>query len=133
MATDRYNRYSRLYRPESLFPNFKIANATIHFDESSPHLHIIGVAYKDGNKNGMYKQVGKATVFNKESLILYFQVHKDIRYDWRGDKIGGLPPAEWNCYTTDGKIDYDKMAVNPIFVSGIESIVKANAKSLKNH
>lgn len=69
--------------------------------------------------------------FNKESLILYFQVHKDIRYDWRGDKIGGLPPAEWNCYTTDGKIDYDKMAVNPIFVSGIESIVKANDMKLK--
>lgn len=54
---------------EVVVPNFKIANATIHFDESSPHLHIIGVAYKDGNKNGMYKQVGKATVFNKESLI----------------------------------------------------------------
>lgn len=54
---------------EAIVPNFKIANATIHFDESSPHLHIIGVAYKDGNKNGMYKQVGKATVFNKESLI----------------------------------------------------------------
>ncbi|MDO5849980.1 MAG: plasmid recombination protein [Methanobacteriaceae archaeon] len=54
---------------EVVVPNFKIANATIHFDESSPHLHIIGIAYKDGNKNGMYKQVGKATVFNKESLI----------------------------------------------------------------
>jgi len=33
---------------EEVVPNFKIANATIHFDESSPHLHIVGVPFKDG-------------------------------------------------------------------------------------
>ena len=54
---------------EELLPNFKIANATIHYDEHSPHLHIVGVAFKDGNKNGMKKQVGKSDVFNKTSLI----------------------------------------------------------------
>lgn len=35
---------------EEVVPNFKIANATIHFDESSPHLHIVGVPFKDGMK-----------------------------------------------------------------------------------
>lgn len=25
----------------------------LHFDESSPHLHIVGVPFKDGMKNGM--------------------------------------------------------------------------------
>ena len=53
---------------EEVVPNFKIANATIHFDESSPHLHIVGVPFKDGMKNGMEKQVGKSDVFNKVSL-----------------------------------------------------------------
>ena len=53
---------------EEVIPNFKIANATIHFDESSPHLHIVGVPFKDGMKNGMEKQVGKSDVFNKISL-----------------------------------------------------------------
>ena len=53
---------------EEVVPNFKIANATIHFDESSPHLHIVGVPFKDGMKNGMEKQVGKSDVFNKISL-----------------------------------------------------------------
>ncbi len=38
---------------EEVVPNFKISNATIHFDESSPHLHIVGVPFKDGMKNGM--------------------------------------------------------------------------------
>ena len=54
---------------EEVVPNFKIANATIHFDESSPHLHIVGVPFKDGMKNGMEKQVGKSDVFTKVSLV----------------------------------------------------------------
>ena len=53
---------------ENIVSNFKIANATIHFDESSPHLHIVGVPFKEGSKNGMVVQVGKSDVFTKESL-----------------------------------------------------------------
>ncbi len=53
---------------ENMVPNFKIANATIHFDESSPHLHIVGVPFKDGSKNGMVVQVGKSDVFTTDSL-----------------------------------------------------------------
>ena len=43
---------------ELLVPNFKIASAIIHYDETSPHLHIVGVPIKFNNKNGMKKQVG---------------------------------------------------------------------------
>lgn len=53
---------------EKIVPSFKVANAVVHYDEASPHLHIVGVPVKDGNKNGMKKQVGKSTVFTKESL-----------------------------------------------------------------
>ena len=53
---------------EKIIPNFKIANATIHFDESSPHLHIVGIAIKENCKTGMNKQVGKTSVFTIESL-----------------------------------------------------------------
>lgn len=53
---------------EKLAPNFKIASAIIHYDETSPHLHIIGVPIKYKNKYGMSKQVGKSDVFTKESL-----------------------------------------------------------------
>ena len=54
---------------ELLVPNFKVASAVIHYDETSPHMHIIGVPVKYKNKNGMEKQVGKSDVFTKESLI----------------------------------------------------------------
>ena len=55
---------------ELIVPNFKIANATIHFDESSPHLHIIGVPFKEDCKRGLERQVGKSTIFTKESLSI---------------------------------------------------------------
>ena len=54
---------------EMLVPNFKVASAIIYYDETSPHLHIVGVPIKYKNKNGMEKQVGKSDVFTKESLI----------------------------------------------------------------
>ena len=36
-----------------IVPNFKVANATIHFDETSPHMHVIGVPVIDNCKKGM--------------------------------------------------------------------------------
>lgn len=53
---------------ELLVPNFKVASAIIHYDETSPHMHIVGVPIKYKNKNGISKQVGKSDVFTKSSL-----------------------------------------------------------------
>ena len=68
------SRMSEVYRKqvndlELLVPNFKVASAIIHYDETSPHMHIVGVTIKYKNRNGMEKQVGKSNVFTKESLI----------------------------------------------------------------
>ena len=49
-------------------PEFKVANAVIHYDETSPHMHIIGVPIKDNYKKGMKKQVAKSQIFTKSSL-----------------------------------------------------------------
>ena len=51
-----------------ILPSFKVANATIHFDETSPHMHVIGVPVIENCKRGMEKQVGKSQLFTKESL-----------------------------------------------------------------
>ena len=51
-----------------IVPEFKIANAVIHFDEVSPHMHLVGVPIKDDYKRGMRKQPAKSKVFTKESL-----------------------------------------------------------------
>ena len=51
-----------------ILPTFKIANATIHFDETSPHMHVIGVPVIENCKRGMKKQVGKSQLFTKNLL-----------------------------------------------------------------
>ena len=53
---------------ELLVPNFKIASAIIHYDETSPHMHIVGVPIKYKNKYGPSIQVGKSDVFTKTFL-----------------------------------------------------------------
>ena len=51
-----------------IVPTFKIANATIHFDETSPHMHVVGVPVVENCTRGMKKQVGKSKLFTKISL-----------------------------------------------------------------
>lgn len=53
---------------ELLLPNFKICSAIIHYDETAPHLHIVGVPIKYNCKTGMSMQVGKTDVFTRNSL-----------------------------------------------------------------
>ena len=54
---------------ELLMPNFKVCSAIIHYDETSPHMHIVGVPIKHNCKTGMSKQVGKTDVFTRTSLM----------------------------------------------------------------
>ena len=51
-----------------IVPDFKIANATIHFDEVSPHMHIVGIPVSYDCKRGMKKQVVKSKLFTKNTL-----------------------------------------------------------------
>ena len=51
-----------------IVPDFKIANATIHFDEVSPHMHIVGIPISYDCKRGMKKQVVKSKLFTKTTL-----------------------------------------------------------------
>ena len=64
--TDVYNE--QVQELSKILPDFKIANATIHYDETSPHMHVIGVPLIDNCKRGMKKQVGKSQLFTKTLL-----------------------------------------------------------------
>ena len=64
--TDVYNE--QIQDLVKILPTFKVANATIHFDETSPHMHVIGVPVIDNCTRGMKKQVGKSQLFTKETL-----------------------------------------------------------------
>lgn len=49
-------------------PEFVVANAVVHMDEDSPHMHVVGVPVATGYKKGLSKQVSKRKVFTKEVL-----------------------------------------------------------------
>ena len=53
---------------DKLVPEFKVASAVIHYDESSPHMHIVGVPVATGYKKGLEKQVAKTKVFTQSKL-----------------------------------------------------------------
>lgn len=69
-----YNVYAYLLSTmERFLPNFKVANAVIHFDEASPHMHVVGVPVWEGAKKGLAKKVSKRNVFTPESLSVILQ------------------------------------------------------------
>ena len=73
-------------------PQFVVANAVVHLDEDSPHMHIVGVPVADGYKKGLSKQVSKRKVFTREVLSQVLQdelrevANKEVN-DWFGEQI----------------------------------------------
>lgn len=69
-----YNVYRYvLSRLQEFLPNFKVANAVIHFDEASPHMHVVGVPVWSGTKKGLSKKVSKRNVFTPSTLSVVLQ------------------------------------------------------------
>lgn len=58
----------QLLKLQELVPELKIASAVIHYDENSPHMHIVGIPVADGYKKGMERQVAKTKIFTAERL-----------------------------------------------------------------
>lgn len=54
-------------------PQFVVANAVVHMDEDSPHMHVVGVPVGTGYKKGISKQVSKRKVFTKDVLSIVLQ------------------------------------------------------------
>ncbi|MSP12085.1 MAG: DUF488 domain-containing protein [Chloroflexi bacterium] len=66
--------------------------------------------------------------FNKQDLENALSSH-DIRYLLMGDSLGGQPQSP-ACYT-DGKVDYDKVKRQPLFLEGISRLQKAFTQQQK--
>lgn len=66
------------------YPDFKIAQAVVHMDESTPHLHIVGIPIGYGKNKGLSKKVQKNAIFNKKTLTkmqadMRLQAQRDCR------------------------------------------------------
>ena len=82
---------SQVEKLQELIPDFKIANAAVHYDELSPHMHVVGVPVSKFEK-GLEKRVSKRRVFTQESLkMLQKEMRQDIQehlkeYDFLKDE-----------------------------------------------
>lgn len=54
--------------PELEKRNIKVVNASLHLDETSPHLHVIAIPVIEGQKRGLEKQVSQNKVINREVI-----------------------------------------------------------------
>ena len=54
--------------PELEKRNIKVVNASLHLDETSPHLHVIAVPIIEGQKRGLQKQVSQNKVITRELI-----------------------------------------------------------------
>lgn len=69
-----FKRSMRIYFEDQLerlqreMPDFKIANAVIHYDEKSPHMHVVGVPVANGYKRGLEVRCSKTQIFTKKTL-----------------------------------------------------------------
>lgn len=54
-------------------PDFVVANAVVHYDEASPHMHVVGVPVGRGFKRGLEIKVSKRSVFTQETLSKVLQ------------------------------------------------------------
>lgn len=78
---------------EQHLPNFKIASANIHYDESSPHVHIVGVPIGTGYSKGMDTRVSQRQVFNKETMRDFIQ--RDMRAEMEREVRGVFRDVEF--------------------------------------
>lgn len=74
---------------EKLLPEFKVASAVIHYDESSPHMHVVGVPVAAGGVRGMKKQCVKTKVFTTDSLAM-LQEEMRIKAEQHMDSVPDL-------------------------------------------
>lgn len=69
-----FKRSMRMYFEDQLerlqreMPDFKIANAVIHYDEKNPHMHVVGVPVANGYKRGLEVRCSKTQIFTKKTL-----------------------------------------------------------------
>lgn len=79
-------------------PGFYLTNATLHLDEKSPHLHILGIPISDNFSRGMKRQCSKRKIFTKEGLtnlqdtmrknaeeLMQKYVDRDFKLDEKGE------------------------------------------------
>ena len=114
-------------------PNLVAANAVIHYDEASPHMHVVAVPVAEGFKKGMTKQVSKRKVCTKEFLeeVLQGKIRECVDnriFVWLGEFLKSKKTGRNNDLSV---VEYKVKKENEKYVKAVNDVVVMNNEILK--
>ena len=114
-------------------PNLVVANAVIHYDEASPHMHVVAVPVADGFKKGMSKQVSKRKVCTKEFLenVLQGRIREYAEgrsFIWIGEFLKGKKKGRNNDLAVK---EYKVKKENEKYEKAVKEVENLNNEILK--
>ena len=114
-------------------PNLVVANAVIHYDEASPHMHVVAVPVADGFKKGMSKQISKRKVCTKEFLekVLQGRIREYAEgrsFIWIGEFLKGKEKGRNNDLAVK---EYKVKKENEKYEKAVKEVENLNNEILK--
>lgn len=114
-------------------PNLVVANAVIHYDEASPHMHVVAVPVAEGFKKGMTKQVSKRKVCTKEFLeeVLQGKIRECVDnriFVWLGEFLKSKQTG-WN--NDLSVVEYKVKKENEKYEKAVKDVEVMNNEILK--
>ncbi len=107
-------------------PIYTIGHGTRKMDDFIKVLKDFGIQYLVDVRSRPYSKFNPQ--FNRDELAHSLSLH-GIIYVFMGDSLGGRPPDS-DCYTNEGKVDYEKVKTKAFFQKGMERLQVAYNKSI---
>jgi hypothetical protein len=114
-------------------PNLIVANAVIHYDEASPHMHVVAVPVAEGFKKGISKQVSKRKVCTKEFLekVLQGEIRECVDnriFVWLGEFLKSKKTGRNNDLSV---VEYKVKKENEKYEKAVKDVEVMNNEILK--
>lgn len=119
-------------RTENGQMHFKIINVTAHYDEWSPHAHMVGVAWADGFKNGLESKIAKSVYLNKYALeVAQERIHELVEEKIKEPKYQSIFQEEKMKPKEEGR-NHDFTPSQIASIKESEKIINQNKNKIKN-
>lgn len=107
---------------------FSIGHGNKTMDEFISELHSYDIKYLIDIRSKPYSKFSHH--FSQQPLKALVE-KEHITYVYMGKELGGLPTHDSTCFTSDGKVDYDKLKEKDFFKEGLQRLLKANSRGIK--
>jgi uncharacterized protein (DUF488 family) len=107
---------------------FSIGHGNKTIDEFVSELHSFDMEFLIDIRSKPYSKFSQH--FSQQPLKMLVE-KEHVKYVYMGKELGGLPTHDYTCFTSDGKVDYDKLKEKDFFKEGLQRLLKANSKGIK--